>query len=149
MSVLHAAIEALPGVDVRIERDMSPMTAPHEAFAMPPGIVTVCVGEGTLVERAAVLALLTNSLDAAWAEAEAALPEGWVIHRLMQIEGGEWSARIVGPGYAEWLANHTPDSPDRPVVQLCGSTPAAALRALVAELRRMAWRAIPYRGTWR
>ena len=66
----------------------------------------------------------TMTLDEAWAEAEAALPEGWRI------------TAIVGPvaGRGEWTASaygYVPE--DRAYAD--GPTPVAALRALAAARR--------------
>ena len=68
------------------------------------------------------------TLDAAWAEAEAALPEGWSIWWLRNdhhIEGG-WDA------CAGWDAASNPA--EARVASGSGQTPAAALRALAARL---------------
>lgn len=65
-----------------------------------------------------------DSLDAAWAEAEAALSEGWtlggVIHRAV-ARHPTWSAEASSLGEGALHAE--------------GDTPAAALRALTAKLR--------------
>lgn len=69
------------------------------------------------------------SLDAAWREAEAALPTGWGVgvHRSYFGEGYEAEGRYAGV----WLlANGS-----LPSVTAEGDTPAAALRALAANLR--------------
>lgn len=72
-----------------------------------------------------------GQLDAAWAEAEAALPEGWRISNLL--------------GWSEWVAQAEP----KPAYKgngrsstwlgrgARGPTPAAALLALAAELRNV------------
>ena len=68
-----------------------------------------------------------GSLDAAWAEAEAALLEGWVILGLdygIALRG--WETRASDP-YEEAI----------PIVLGIGPTPAAALRALAAKLHGM------------
>ena len=65
--------------------------------------------------------------DAAWAEAEAALLEGWVILGLdygIALRG--WETRASDP-YEEAI----------PIVLGIGPTPAAALRALAAKLHGM------------
>jgi hypothetical protein len=59
-----------------------------------------------------------DSLDDAWAEAEAALPEGWIV----RLEGG------LDHTYASAFAHA-----DYRVVAY-GDTPVAALRALAAKL---------------
>ena len=63
-----------------------------------------------------------ESLDAAWAEAEGALPVGWALTHLMADPGsGGWAAFAEPPtGYEQ---------------EGDGPTPAAALRALAAKLR--------------
>jgi len=79
-------------------------------------------------------AALADSLDAAWAEAEAALPDGWAIlgldHTAMMDQ--RWRAEAqsrIGPVVA-WNRVRT--------VSAEGLTPAAALRALAAKLREVA-----------
>jgi hypothetical protein len=69
---------------------------------------------------AAFAASLPGSLDAAWAEAEAALPDGWNVHGVERIGVGNWHA-------AAW--------PLVDAVHGHGPTPAAALRALAERLR--------------
>ena len=75
------------------------------------------------------------SLDAAWAEAEAALPEGWKIDGMVHLlppkdpkAGEAWiaSANRVRPD-GRWFGRNIEGDP-RP-------TPAAALRSLAAKLR--------------
>ena len=69
--------------------------------------------------------VVAGSLDAAWAEAEAALPER---HGGLHLNSyGDWG-RIDG-----WSA-HT-FAPRQPTITATGPTPAAALRALAAKLR--------------
>jgi hypothetical protein len=65
-----------------------------------------------------------GGLDAAWAEAEAVLPEGWAI-RIM-------TCRCHGDG--KWKVSAGPDLSGDPVAYI-EETPAAALRALAAKLR--------------
>jgi hypothetical protein len=80
-----------------------------------------------------------TTLDEAWAEAEAALPEGWIICRLI---GGH-----PGPYTPAWQAQAEPTPAYKNVpghfgttgsmwlgVGSTGHTPAAALRALAAAL---------------
>lgn len=79
-------------------------------------------------EDAARAALSTTPapLDAAWAEAEAALPEGWRVTRLDYLRlRGEWTA----------MAEHQRDAGS---VSAEGPTPAAALLALAEKLREFA-----------
>ena len=66
-----------------------------------------------------------DSLDAAWSEAEAALPEGW----RLRVETGD----SLDPKPYWALASLQFDKEG--VVETGGSTPAAALRALAAKLR--------------
>ena len=68
---------------------------------------------------------LADSLDAAWAEAEAALPEGGRIYGARRLYDGGWEFS------AEWW---TYDARYR-AGRATGDTPAAALRALAAKLR--------------
>lgn len=63
-----------------------------------------------------------GALDAAWAEAVAALPEGWDM--AVGIEGGYYA--MAGPSAFTWPPT---------VVREKADTPAAALRALAARLR--------------
>jgi hypothetical protein len=90
----------------------------------------------------AILAALTPSdpLDVAWAEAEAALPEGWRI-----ALKGPHPARLHVPGfdvghpfYAEasqpFAQSFVPTGQRDGFVVVSGSTPADALRALAARL---------------
>ena len=65
------------------------------------------------------------TLDEAWAEAEAALPEGWALYVLDQHRG-EWRATAgrIEAGY------------DNPFIAMeSGPTPATALHALAIALR--------------
>jgi hypothetical protein len=68
-----------------------------------------------------------DGLDAAWAEAEAALPEGWHILTVVNTSGEPWSL----PTWRAMAGEYGPDSPYRASI---GHTPAAALRALAAAL---------------
>ena len=65
-----------------------------------------------------------ESLDAAWAEAEAALPDGWHIDRLNRNGPKDWTA------YAS-------EAPHLGLEMGAHNTPAAALRALAARLREV------------
>jgi hypothetical protein len=75
-----------------------------------------------------VISQLPDSLDAAWAEAEAVLPEGWMLERVWR-NAGAWNARAGEGPYPAAIG----------VQQIGGSgpTPAAALRALAAKLRML------------
>lgn len=69
------------------------------------------------------------SLDAAWAEAEAALPKGWWIVSVRRYYfGSSWRVDFGRPDDfdpSRYIENSGPEK----------STPAAALRALAAKLR--------------
>jgi len=64
----------------------------------------------------------TLTLDAAWAAAEAALPDGWIILSLI-FDAGQWRAAAHNPSFAgrSWHQRYR---------QATGATPAAALLAL-------------------
>ncbi len=83
----------------------------------------------------AELATANDSLDAAWQEAEAALPEGWV------VEGTRRVLMAGLPKMQRWGATACPLTPKgrnwRGIYETQyadGPTPAAALRALAAVL---------------
>jgi hypothetical protein len=97
----------------------------HTTFSVPSwaGVIRDIENEGYRIVRA-------DSLDAAWADAEAALPEGWRIKSLSMDAPPAWQAWAgatpeEAPGVDEWEAE-------------TGSTPAAALRALAERLRERA-----------
>lgn len=80
-----------------------------------------------------------DSLDAAWAEAEAALPEGWRPATVGPADpdaydeagnpiSAPWVASVVSPAFFD-------GENDREWACGSGPTPAAALRALAAKLR--------------
>jgi hypothetical protein len=73
---------------------------------------------------AAIEAEARGELDAAWAEAEAALPPGQTMDLTLE-------SHVDGGRYLAWTMRHT----DTAIVRGEGSTPAAALRALAAKLR--------------
>lgn len=69
---------------------------------------------------------ITLTIDGAWAEVEAALPEGWSILSLKSFGTG-WGAAADAPSLAgPWHKRHA---------RAHGPTPAAALLALAAALR--------------
>lgn len=68
-----------------------------------------------------------DGLEAAWAAAEAALPEGWVIWDVRRHE------RRGRPD--EWEVYASPRMGGRPGAHGAGLDPAAALRALAERLR--------------
>jgi hypothetical protein len=72
-----------------------------------------------------------DSLDAAWAEAEAALPE-YALLRVQRIPGWKFYEQEQCEARIEWWKGL-----DRPVESAFGDTPAAALRALAAKLREV------------
>jgi hypothetical protein len=81
-----------------------------------------------------------DDLEAAWAEAEAALPEGWIFHGVEladhSMDGGswgpDWMASMSWPGHCEYDdCDH-----DEAFHVANGPTPAAALRALAAAIAR-------------
>lgn len=73
--------------------------------------------------------VVSDSLDAAWAEAEAALPKGWWIVSVRRYYfGSSWRVDFGRPDDfdpSRYIENSGPEK----------STPAAALRALAAKLR--------------
>ena len=89
---------------------------------------------------------MSDTLDAAWAEAEAALPNGYEHRDHPLWRFGSWRMRVVGPWNIEhsghrptWQAiaepyNATGNGLDSEVEAL-GATPAAALIALAEKLR--------------
>ena len=82
-----------------------------------------------LGERGVFLPDGSDSLDAAWAEAEAALPKGWV------VAGLNLDLWALSRGEQVWVAaaGHPLDSSTFAEAP----TPAAALRALAAKLREV------------
>jgi hypothetical protein len=71
----------------------------------------------------------TVTLDEAWAEAEAALPQGWHLHNVNR----EWTDD--GHGLAGWRASA---NDGKFMVQaVVADTPTAALLALAAKFRRV------------
>ena len=75
--------------------------------------------------------VVPDSLDASWAEAEAARPEGWFIG----VESG-WPISAEQPdGYRAVASRDQTYLFDGPSASGEGPTPAAALRALAAKLR--------------
>lgn len=68
---------------------------------------------------------VAEGLDAAWAAAEAALPEGWRLHLLEATPQDEW--RVVA-------GKRIDDGTDPFIAIAEGPTPIAALLALVAKL---------------
>lgn len=72
---------------------------------------------------------MSDSLDAAWAEAEAALPHEWRIESLEQRWDDSWEAGSGSSGS---------------YIEAQGATPAEALRNLAAKLRgvRPEWRPV-------
>lgn len=84
-----------------------------------------------------------DSIDAAWAAVEAALPKGWLISGLtfMGVNGGrgDWPSNVppnaVGYADAWWQAGAATSRDGEDLEQWAhGPTPAMALRALGAKL---------------
>jgi hypothetical protein len=74
-------------------------------------------------------------LDAAWAEAEAALPEGWALFGVSRPGDAEkYWASATGP-VVKGRCNMDREHEDYPRENGYGDTPAAALIALAARLR--------------
>jgi hypothetical protein len=118
---------------------MSEHSATEILEAMPASAFAACprCGLRVVVSHNALLAheraCSPDSLDAAWAAAEASLPEGWWIDHL-ELSGmsvsfvdgsrdrlGWWEALAKGPKYVD--------------AEGAGPTPAAALRALADRPR--------------
>ena len=101
----------------------------HSPDYTPDGVATLRDIAREIEKEAAALSASSASspeLDAAWAEAEAALPKGWRLYSVgVNDPGGPWTG-IAGverdEGVNPFLAIGT------------GPTPAAALRALAAAL---------------
>jgi hypothetical protein len=86
------------------------------------------------------LAHLPDSLDAAWAEAEAALPEGWTlsgVHRSGQRGQTKRQAYIAAAWGGRLLGQSVAPSPEKGRRIAYADSPAAALRALAKRLREM------------
>jgi hypothetical protein len=89
---------------------------------------------GTVRRQASELhELLADSLDAAWAEAEAALP-GTDWHISLQYVPDFWA---LGRAGTPWVAHASEETPSRSATRewVYGPTRAAALRALAEGLR--------------
>ena len=106
--------------------------------------VRLATAEGKALVTAAGVSLVwhpaPDSLDAAWAEAEAALSERWNGPFVgPHIDGDFWaSAWITSPPTV--YGNHGAPSIGYPIITSFGehgATPAAALRALAAKLREV------------
>jgi hypothetical protein len=98
-------------------------------------LMAVAANRGILIEFASAIRDATSGLDVAWAEVEAAIPDGWVFHALTrrpnvalelnaQGETKRWRAVAWVPG-----ANYSPSASGS------GPTPAAALTDLASALR--------------
>jgi hypothetical protein len=91
----------------------------HECDWVSPAVIAI---------RRTIQDVTADSLDAAWAEAEAALLEGGYISMLgHQRPDSVWVVQAQVPGRATFGNTLTE----------VGSTPAAALRALAAKLREV------------
>ena len=104
-------------------------TSAGRALAETLSLGTILTREGRET-RIAVIEAESGEIDAAWAEAEAALPEGWSFG-LRRWTDGSCNAWVSDVAYLPF--GHF----DRPVPELegKGDTPAAALHALAANLR--------------
>jgi hypothetical protein len=69
-----------------------------------------------------------DSIDAAWAAVEAALPLGWAVEGLVQYPIGTWEATAEPTSDGQWAPT------EGPMAMAVGSTPAGALRALANKL---------------
>ena len=81
-------------------------------------------------------AALAESLDAAWAEVEAALPEGWWIARI-ELSGMTTEDMGGNRDRLTWWEAWARGPKDKDAKGVA-DTPAAALRALAAKLREVA-----------
>ena len=79
-----------------------------------------------------------GSLDAAWAEAEAAMPEGWKLAELSRVKP-DWDGAIESLRDEWWAMAFHPGKTleDESVEDGRALTPAGALRVLAAKLREM------------
>lgn len=86
------------------------------------------------LRRARALAALGSEpgLDAAWAEVEAALPEGYRIEGVSLVDTSD--SENLDDERLEWEAEASGDRGQRSITAL-GPTATAALRALAARLR--------------
>jgi hypothetical protein len=98
-------------------------------YAEPPEKLAQSMGHQAYVEsiRAAALA---GSLDAAWADAEAAKPEGWYGPLVVPQydDNSEWMALVASGMQGD-------GSPAYPQSSASGSSPTLALRTLTERLR--------------
>jgi len=78
----------------------------------------------------------SDSLDAAWAEAEAAMPEGWWMAR-MELSGMTTEDMGGNRDRLTWWEAWARGPKDKDAKGVA-DTPAAALRALAAKLREVA-----------
>jgi hypothetical protein len=124
---LREALGGLVNAVIAMKRAIPPATTlgdPWKAFLARTGDVNMWLDHA----EAALAATPPEepSLDAAWREVEAALPEGWNWEDITRLRGdseGEWSAcarNDTGEGRYRWCG--------------IGPTPADALRALAARL---------------
>jgi hypothetical protein len=108
---------------------------PDGEIAMTAEAVRNAYVQGTWPDVTLIDVASPDSLDAAWAEAEAALPEGWAIDGVMRGDPGPWvassTASVISAHIADdwrWAESHHDGY---------GPTPAAALRDLAAKLREV------------
>ena len=118
------------------QKDGLGLTA-NEARVIAEDMAAHIVGKGPFGE-----------LDAAWAEAEAALPEGWVLCDLdLRLPSGAtlkpfWGAEATLIVDGSWAGSFTrvdgvPIADEENGMEGTGATPAIALRSLTANLRRL------------
>ena len=74
-------------------------------------------------------------LDAAWAEVETALPDGW---HMGEIKNTSYRGVNAAGQSERWLAMAWAEDDERTFESAYEDTPAAALRALAARLREAA-----------
>ena len=104
-----------------------PLHVDDECLALAGRVIAALHGSGfAIVDQEAALRA-GGSLDEAWAEAEAALPEGWSIWWLHHRKQA-WEAVAGWDGATNPVEALVESAEDEP-------TPAAALRALAAALR--------------
>ena len=119
-----------------------PGELPHEADLNDPDLGAVLARQWwkNLAEPQMVVVPAPDSLEAAWAEAEASLPEDWGLN----LEAGTHGRRDLYTASARYCYSlrHYRENvgPSRyvPFEMAHSDTPAAALRALAAKLRQLA-----------
>jgi hypothetical protein len=131
-----------------VSRDLDAAQTLRDLLTNPQMRDTATFKDLTLGElRAAFLLAATSDpapLDAAWNEAEAALPEGWWLHTLHAWSFGDmaYRAEAASAGSSDYFGSSDKDRrygtrtyQSGPTIAEFGPTPAAALQALAAKLR--------------